>query len=267
MAGIVMFGKNSNTGPSPGLWGLAPRDVWYDPAVAYGFVQDFMGLDALGTTEAVIAGSDGWIGFGDTGATAVSGPQTDEVGGAYSVASDGDNESAAISTLTRPFQITKLAEEFFFECRIKASTIANTTFGVFVGMMDGTTLVNDIPIIDTGVMADINYVGFHRLEGDGDTFDTVYKADGVTAVTVKADAVTAVAATYLKLGMHLKNGVLTFFKNGVELADTKSIPDATGTDFPADVQLKPVIAVMNAVGSSPGDVTASFLIAKQLRSQ
>jgi len=263
MAGIVMFGKNSNTGPSPGLWGLAPRDVMYDKATAYGMSWP-IGLPVMATTAAVISGGSGWIGFGDTGAAAVSGQQDDELGGAYAIASDADNEGASISGGVAPFVLTKAAQDFFFEARVKVSATTTLDIGFFVGLMDTTACTNAIPITQAGALADVNAVGFQYIEADTVTFDTIYKADGVTAVQVKDAAGAIAAATYLKLGMLVQKGVLTFFLNGVPLADTKTLPDATGTDFPADVNLRPVVAMLHGTGQA-GDMTTSWLHAYQLR--
>jgi hypothetical protein len=50
------------------------------------------------------------------------------------------------------------------------------------------------------------------------------------------------------------NGVyyMTFYKNGIPLADKKQIPSAAGTDFPNDVRMGFVFAVLNATASTPG---------------
>jgi len=123
-----------------------------------------------------------------------------------------------------------------------------------VGLREDTAITNGVPIATAGTIADENLVGFHALEGDGDQFDTIYKANGVTQVTVKADAITLVADTYVKLGMHYndRNRILTFFKDGVALDDTKTIPSAAGTDFPNDVDLCMTFVTMMAAGSTPG---------------
>ncbi|MCH7908065.1 MAG: hypothetical protein IIB38_00420 [Candidatus Hydrogenedentes bacterium] len=265
MAGIVMFGKNTNTGPSPGLWGLAPRDVFYDPAVAYGFSQEFVDLPILvDGAEAVIAGGGGWKGFGSTGAAAVSGAQDDEDGGSYSLASDLANEGASISGGHAPHKLTRLAEDFFFECRIKASTVVANDLGFFVGMMGITAASAVIPIEAADDIADTNLVGFHYPGGATTSIGTLYRADSVAEVDVKTAAVTIAAATYLKLGMVVQKGKLTFFLNGVPLADTKSLPDGTGTDFPADTFMRPIIAMLHGSGAT-GDVTASWIHTRQLR--
>ena len=60
----------------------------------------------------------------------------------------------------------------------------------------------------------------------------------MTAVEVASDIGTLAVDTYVKLGFVFNpNGnVLTPYINGVAQSDTKTIPDATGTDFPADTE-------------------------------
>ena len=48
------------------------------------------------------------------------------------------------------------------------------------------------------------------------------------------------ASTYVKLGMVFRpnpSPTLTWYVNGVKCANTKAIPNATSTDFPATVRL------------------------------
>jgi hypothetical protein len=260
-----MFGKNTNAGPSPGLWGLAPRDIWYDPAVAYGVSKEFVNLPILvDGAEAVIAESGQWKGFGSTGAAAVSGRVMTTAGGHYKLASDAQNEGASISREITQFQLTRDAKEFFFEASVYVSATTTLDIGFFVGVIDSTAASAILPIEAAGDIGDMNLVGFHYPEADTVTFDTLYRADGVAEVDVGNGVGTIAAGTYIKLGMHLKKALLRFFVNGVPLVDTKVVPNNTGTDFPADVFLRPIIAMLHGSGVS-GHVRARWLHAYQLR--
>jgi hypothetical protein len=78
--------------------------------------------------------------------------------------------------------------------------------------------------------------------------DTTYKADGVAVVNVKEGAIALVADTWVKVGMVFNrrgDNVLRFYKNGIELPDTKAIPSAAGTDFPNDARMGWVLGVTN----------------------
>lgn len=193
--------------------------------------------------------------FGSDGAAVAA---LDSQGGGITCSSDGDNEGLGIATMVAPFQISRSHKKLAFEARIKTSTIADTKHGFFLGLSAIPTLSATVPIAAAGTLADINFVGFHRLEGDGDYVDTVYKADGVTQVTVQSDAQVLVADTWIKLGFRYEpvgpagNYYLRFFANGLPLSTAYQVASAAGTDFPNDVRLGFVFALLNATGTTPG---------------
>lgn len=241
---------------SPGLWGNCPWDGIKSGIIdGIAFEDDFEGGPLV--TAGAQAAFGKYHGFADTGgATADAAAQF----GALTFSSDNDNEGASIALQVACLQITKAAGDLWFEARFKTSTIADTKHGIFVGLIDAATLSATVPIAADGTLADENLVGFWRLEGDGDKMDTYYKADSETAVAVAADALTLEADTYKRVGMRYSHEQrkLFFYDDGVELADTKTIPDATGTDFPADAILRPIFAVLNATGTTPGSATLDW---------
>lgn len=238
-----------------GIW----REYWNDFSTSLG-----ADVGALPTTVAAYMGG---LVFTDTGGVFTH-VQTSGEEGDVKVSSDGDNEGANFSQGIETFSIIQDAGELVFECRFKTSTIANTKHGIFLGLMEAHTQSATVPIAAAGTLADANFVGFHRLEADGDYVDTIYKANGVTQVTVKADAQILVADTYIKLGMVFNRGgdnELRFYVNGFELPDTYSVPSSAGDDFPNDVQLGVSYAVLNATGTTPGDTHLSWLRCAQKR--
>ena len=258
-------GKNDGRGPSPIIWANLPRDI-QDPNVGYELFDDFkvFGVKTLPTT--VGHASSGYDGFGSASNTIADAGVR---GGAITLAPTvTDNLSMALSTVTKPFQITSNASSagkpLWFEARIKCSTVGNTESNFFVGLAGTSVLAVAVPLAIAGAVADINAVGFHRKEADGNIADFVYKANGVTAVEQIADSATLVADTFIKLGFYFDGETtLTTFVDGVANATTKTIPNATGTDFPSDVTLGPIIAQMNAAGS-PGSLTIDWWRVAQL---
>lgn len=268
--------SSSNRLWSPNIWHDCPWVAIREGTVAgVAFEDDFASFPK---TPATTEGNWGqYAQFSSTGGTITAGTGQ---GGEAVFASDDDNEGASIRTLSTPFKIIRTAKKFWFEARVKVSTIADTKFGMFLGLMQNVALTATVPIAADGTLADTNLVGFHRLEGDGDYVDTVYKADGVTAVTVGTDAKVLVADTYVKLGMVFEPAadplihdpaqtgvnkyVLSFYADNLKLADHKQIPSAAGTDFPNDVSMGLVFAVLNAAGSSPGNATIDGWRAAQL---
>lgn len=241
---------------SPHLWGDCPWDgIMSGSADGIAYQDDFVVGPLVAAASQALYGN--YHGFASTGGSvADAGVQF----GALTFSSDGDNEGASLACAIASMQITQNAGDAWWECRFKTSTITNDKHGIFAGLIDAATLSATVPIAAAGTLADENLVGFHRLEGDGDKMDTYYKADGVTAVAVQADAVTLVADTYKRVGMRYAKAEkkLYFYDDGVPLSTTKTIPNATGTDFPADAILRPVFAVLNATATSPGNSTLDW---------
>ena len=251
--------------PSQGLWTQVDAEL-ETPGLWMHHWTDFD--DTPYATESLPTADDPFNGlriFTDTGGTFTA---VDAEGGVRLLSSNDDNEGASVSRGMYPFKIIQNAGELVFETRLKMSTIADTTIGVFAGLIENVAPTAIVPITAAGVLSANNLVGFHRLEGDGDKFDTYYKADNVTAVAVQADAVTLVADTYIKLGMTFNRGgdnILRYYSDGLELTNSKFIPSAAGTDFPNDVRLGWIVAVLNGAGSSPGTVSLDWVRCAQRR--
>lgn len=250
------FTQTTDRGPSPGIWYDAPsisalRD---NPTLGWFIDDDFTlsGLFADATT-----GSCGQYKYFTSTSSPIAIRDAGLPGGVLTFGADGDNEAASLLSSTGSFYIQRSTAaslstggKLWFEARIKTSSIAATTSDIFLGLSEVFIPTATVPLTAVGALADKNLVGFHRGEGasaDSGVVDTVYKADGVTAVRVGSAAVTLVADTFVKLGFVYDpvTFILTFYKNGVALSSTKTIPLAAGTDFPNDVALAPCFAVVN----------------------
>lgn len=253
---------DSGRGPSQSIWSDCPV-----LEIVNGITEGIILFDDFLSGPRVAAGAEAaysnYRGFASTGGLVAD---AGEWGGVLDLSSDGDDEGASFRTSCSPFQIARGQGKLWMEARVKTTTIADTKHGLFVGLMADNALTATVPLTAAGAIADVNIVGFHRLEGDGDQFDTVYKADGVTQVSLQTDAVTIVADTWVKLGMVFdpKNNQLSFYKNGVKLATTYTMAAAAGTDFPNDVRMGFVIAVLNATASTPGSSRIDWVRVAQL---
>jgi hypothetical protein len=265
MKAVTKVNPNSYTGLSE-FWNDCPLNaIMTDPGAGYMMSDGFEDLGLAGTITTIIsdAGVGRYLAFGSAGATIT--PDA-ALGGGVVITEATDNESISITTKQTPFQITSGAGSLWFECRIKTSTITTAEQAWLVGLMDATAQTATVPITATGTIADINMVGFHHQEANTTAFDTTYKANTVTAVEVNSDVGTLVAGTYVKLGMKFdtRNNLLSFYIDGVKQAGTKTIPNATGTDFPADVLLAPVIA-MTLANSAEETITMDWWKCVQAR--
>lgn len=253
---------DTSRGPSPSIWADCPiLEILGGMRNGITIYDDFLSGPRVAAGAEASYGN--YRGFADTGGLVADGA---EWGGTLNLSSDGDNEGASFRTACAPFQIARGQGKLWFECRVKTSHIDDTKHGIFVGMMADNALTAIVPITAAGAIADVNIVGFHRLEGDGDYFDSIYKADGVTQVTVGSDAAAITADTYVKLGFvfNPKTYELTFYRNGVKLANSYTVIAAAGTSFPNDVRLGLVMAVLNATASTPGSAEIDWWRAAQL---
>ncbi len=249
MSNVVTYGSNftadTDRTPSENLWKTMPKDLITDPSKGVYFFKDTFPSAAANTAAS-------WLGDLQvyTGSTAGS-TITDAniVGGGVKLETTTDNEGAAIAGLPA-FKIAIGQGRLWFEARISQLNITDSKFNTFCGLHDTGAVAATLPLTTSDAMDDANFVGFQRVFADGDALDTTYKADSVTQVTVGADAIVTEADTYVKVGMYFDGSVLYFYKNGVRLADSKTIPSAAGTDFPNDVALAPIIAIMAGHGDT-----------------
>lgn len=256
---------NTDRGFSPAVWGSCPLDqLLIQSRDGYFHRDDFLSGPLVAAGAEAKTGT--YLGFADTASSVATG---DEIGGTLVLTGTTQDKAAGFRTACAPFQISRAHGKFWFECRIKASAITDAKCGIFVGLMEDTAITTAIPIVSTTgtqTLADKNFVGFHRLAADGAHIDTVYKVTGVTQVSVQTDAVTIVADTYVKLGMVFdpRDRVLRFYVNGVELSTSKTIPSASGTDFPNHVRLGLVVAQSCASSTTPGSAEIDWWAAAQL---
>ena len=212
------------------------------------------------TTEAALVGL-GVNGFGSSGST-ISYDQVKNGGGALILAETTASEGVILRDAVAPFQISSGVGSLWFEARVKPLLIATTEMAFVAGLMDTTAASATVPLtMSTGAIADVNFVGFHKPVANTTALDTSYKADGVTAVEVNSDVGTLAAATWIKLGMKFDtvSNVLSFYINGVKQASTKTIPNAKGTDFPADVALGWVIGMCVGAGASDNELHVDWV--------
>lgn len=255
---------DTNRARSPNIWGDCPLlDLAENPTLGallwYDNFRSPVLVTPTITTEANYG--DGLKAFGTSGGTLLWAGI--ENGGGYVFTEATDNEGVSFATIQLPFKIDTTKGKMWFETRLKASSVTDSVQGFVAGLWEQQTLSATVPIAAAGTLADANFVGFHRLEGAGNNINTVYKANGVTQVTVKSGAISSTAGvhtvagnlsadTFIKLGMKYDPQLnkLFFYINGVKLADSKTLPTAQGTDFPNDVQLGICIAMLLATSAS-----------------
>jgi hypothetical protein len=253
------FTANTTRYPSPAIWdhieALDER-----PGRVVGLFDEF--VDAAFTVPTTEGNFGRYKAFSSSGATITV---LDEAGTGITITEATADESVCIATRGLPFQIINTGGMLAFEARIKTSSVANTAHNTIVGLMDARTLIVGDPLTVAGALiSTLNFVGFQRLEADGDAMDTTFQENGETQVVVEADAAVLAADTFIKVGMLFEpqKKLLTFFVNGVPRATTKTISDTAGDAFPNDVRLGMVFCHM-AAATSPGTQSIDWWGCKQ----
>ena len=250
--------SDTSRGPSPSIWADCPwenlRSGHTDGVTIWDDFTDG-GLITSPTTEAALVGIP-YSGFGSSGATITHG---DQAGGTVVLTEATDNEAVYLKSESHPFQISSHLKKLWFEGRVKVNAITDDQIGFLFGLFDTTPMTVIVPLSTANppIFATTgNFVGFRGPEEDAGGVDSTYVADGVTEVVVGALVHQFVADTYVKFGMVFDpadGNKLSFFVNGVKTADQKVIPNATGTDFPADVRLAPIVG--HRLGASTSSLT------------
>lgn len=235
---ILNGSADTTRGPSRSIWYDCPvLEILARPETGMYLFDDFSDLPLAPTltTQA---------GFGRYKAYAASGSSVSRVstinsvetqGGALKLATDTDNEAAAIAQAYPGYMLTGLSSnssKLWFECCIAQKAVGTNMASTFIGLgeTDLMTLADGVPLNGgNSPTADGAMIGF-RIEEDGlGVIDTVY-ADRATSFTNIGDAEggTLSAYTFKKLGMVYDpnklgtNDAVTFYADGVALTSRLS---------------------------------------------
>ncbi|MFH1184663.1 MAG: hypothetical protein V1755_06440 [Chloroflexota bacterium] len=226
-----------------------------DRNVGYGIWEDFVSFDsAVDAAAATVRyGSGGQRIYIDASSTVA--PITGLIGGGVRLFNTADDEECWMQwggITGAPFCISDSApHELILEFVFKINAITDSKSGWFMGLMQEGCAAADT-IADAGTLADKDYLGFHRLEGDGDKLDIVYKLAGQTAVVHKADWMTLTADTWYKVGLRFNEIAKTITPYyGVGTGATAMIEDTankiTATDIASATDIFPDAEEMNVI--------------------
>lgn len=264
----TVYEGQSHTGHSPALWHDCPLEgIRNDPGLGYGFTENFDvgGLITSPTTSAALIGKN-LSGFGSSGSTIA---YTNALGGGVTLSETTDDEAVSIFSLSHCFKIGLTTQPLWFEARVTPSHTATTEQSMFVGLADSTAKTVAVPLTTTaGALADLNLVGFHKLDTDLTSIKTVYKADAVTAVTLETVTSALTAATAVKLGFKYQpedTNKLKFFVDNVEQATAFTLINDLGTGFPGDVVMAPIIAMALGAAAADNTLKVDWMSCYQLR--
>lgn len=260
------FGSPTNMNPSGSSFQTPSGNL------AFGFFDDFMTFNATSLVGP-------WMNLLTAGCTAALAADTATEKGVLALAVDGNtaNDEAVIKwggLASAPFSLAN--KDLAFECRLSVSAITAAKWSYGIGLGEANMIVTDGLFVDTtGVLADRNFVGFNHLSAEGAAIDAAYKADSQTyqdgATKTKLNALhTAVASTYVKLGLRYRAGPksLEFYVNG-RLAGTVSAParltasELDAATFPDDAFLAPIIGIKDIAGNAALTINMDWVACAQ----
>lgn len=248
------FLSNSGAGLSTFWSDCNLANIAVSPGSGVRVYDDFSSVEGVvdGSTATKFRYTGGLVGYMDTGASFAQLASTEGGVARLGLPTD-DNLEGAVQAGGSAGSCFVMGQNndnpLWFEARIRIQTIADSKAGVFLGLAEPGCPANSFMVDAGNDFADKDFIGFWRIEADGDKLDTVSSLAGGAIATVKADAVTLVAATFIKVGMKFDGTTVTFYANGTALADTIDVDD---TNFPDDQYLMPILA------AKKGEATATY---------
>jgi hypothetical protein len=255
--------ENTSRGPSPMLWKDCPWDqIIRDGSKGIAFFDDF--VDSFqDPTTAKIYGKYACLDTGDSTITA-----TNVAGGGVQLLVTTDNEDVGIRLGTgSPFVISDTAaaaKKLWFECRVKKSSIANTSAGgVFIGLANEDALAANFIADAAADFADNDYLGFWFPEADGDDVGLVYGITGQAPTTPTGlDSLDVIVAdTYVKLGFFYDPDAaaakrIKLYVNGLEYTTGVSATNIATATFPDGEEMN--LMFYASAGNGGDDFTATM---------
>ena len=161
---------------------------------------------------------------------------------------DADNDESILQYGTAGcVKINKAANDpkvLAFEARFRKPDVGDNEVGMFLGL--ASEALNSAAAIltdDDAAMADIDHIGFHVDQADGDALDFVYTKAGQTD-TIQIAGVQALSTTdtWYKVGFLLNPGAppanrIRIFVDNVEQSTYVTETEVAASDFPEDEEM------------------------------
>jgi hypothetical protein len=278
MGDVVVMGTADNTndsgrGPSPKIWNsvevqelmqqAGKGNIVFEDFKNSAVLQEEAGRSAWTGGIGHVVGDINFQGYTETALIADVALQADN-DGVLMLDTDGtDDDVVGITGGDNTCGVFRSPEEgvrkaFYYEARIAVSTITDGDLSVFVGLMEPGKLSDGSPLGAAGALADVDYIGFHITEANGDAVSVVYnEAASGTAQTDDA-GVTLVAATYVRLGFKVEilglSMKVRFFVDGVDLGNDLAVDiSSSDANWPGATDMDIMICATSGANGTDGD--------------
>jgi len=250
------FGGSTNYGLSPAIWADCPLDkMLVDPSYGHTDGDDFTGSSGSPVTT---AHKYEWSGANGTLTAVAAVP-----GGAWLLTATGaDNDEIYVHAGSDAGIIkADAASTWWLEARLKISQITLAQ-GVFFGLHEEGANAATNMTDNTMALAVVDYIGFQIISATdvAAIWQSVHALNAGAHAVVSATAGTA-TTSYTKLGMKSVLGTVTFYIDGVPLADTVL---SSATNFPLDQVMQ--VAFLSKCGQATANtMTVDWWRAAQTR--
>ncbi len=276
MGQIIQYGAAeavNSRGPSPSIWKDVPASAFQkDPSKGIHRYDDFTNSRIVteeGARSAwtggigAITGDINWYGFTESALVADVALQADN-DGVLMLDQDGtDDDDVSITTGDNVIGVLRSPKEgesqkFWFEARIKVSSVTDGDLPFFVGLAQPGQAKSNGILGAVGVLNDVDYIGFHVDEADGDDVNLVYNEASAGTASADTGVIAITADTYVRLGIKLFNNGETikirWFKDGVDLGDDVAVDiSSTDANWPGDTDMDIIIAITSGANGADAD--------------
>jgi hypothetical protein len=194
---------------SKSIWASFPvRDALDDFTRYSRWEDDFTNVPAL-TSATTAVNRHPYMSYIDTSDTIVALSTTKMIGVLrLSVAATDNN--APVVTLAGDAGVCAVISDtagddmpLWFESRWRKNSILDNECAMFLGLCEEARAVNNgLLVDDTGVLADIDHIGFNVAQDNGEELNFAFTKSGQTDVEVMAALDTLVVDTWYKSGFH-----------------------------------------------------------------
>ncbi|MBW8002557.1 MAG: hypothetical protein FVQ80_11125 [Planctomycetes bacterium] len=234
------FGTAAGRGPSPLIWDDCPvLEYTLNPQLGSHVFDDLhSGITVAANVAVGAAAATGTVGqfaaFTLIG-TAISTKATD-TGGVVDLTVTTDEDADCRIAFPQNIEVAGMfkfaaGKKLWMETRIKVDNVTDAKINLFAGFMEEARMATgELIAVAGGATADVDYVGFRIDEADGDAFQTHYNtvSGGHTVLSATAGVITI--NNFHKLGIYSDGTTVTFYIDGVALADTVNISAANFPD-------------------------------------
>lgn len=257
MSNVTRYTGETGRGPSPIIFGDMSKHLQNQLMGKCLVVYDDFGSVPI---HASAGASGGYYTYQDSGVT-IKGWGTCDLANALGVlevaGNDADNDEGHLQMGSgAQFKIDNASSntgKVMFEARFRTESIADNGCAFMLGLGSGDVGANTL-VDDTGAyIATGAFIGFQRLNDDGDQLDIVYQAASQTLQQVEANALTLVANTWYRVGFvydpdQSDSKKITFYINGGDAGSYVTTTNIDAATFPEGEALIPL--VLTKVGTA-----------------